>query len=117
VIDVDGDGECQSLTDSLLVMRWMSGFTGDALIAGAIDAVHCTRCSAEDIEAHLDSAVEPLDIDDDTEADELTDGVLGMRWLFGFRGAALIDMAVDTANCERCKANEIEAHLATLDCP
>lgn len=117
VIDVDGDGECQSLTDSRLVMRWMSGSTGDALIAGAIDALNCTRCTARDIEAYLDASVGQLDIDADSEADAMTDGMLGMRWLFGFRGEALIEMAVDTANCQRCKVKQIEAYLATLDCP
>jgi hypothetical protein len=55
-----------------------------------------------------------LDIDGDGECDALTDGLLGLRYLFGFRGAVLVTGAVDVANCTRCDAASIEAYLAGL---
>jgi hypothetical protein len=50
-----------------------------------------------------------LDIDGNGEADALTDGILILRYLFGFRGATLIDGAV-APDCTRCTAPE---HLDT----
>ena len=44
----------------------------------------------------------------------LTDGVLVIKYMFGFRGDILIAGAVDEANCESCTAEEIEPNLASL---
>jgi glucose/arabinose dehydrogenase len=52
LLDVDGDGVEKPLTDGLLVLRWLLGFGGESLIAGAIDP-DCTRCTAPEIEAFL----------------------------------------------------------------
>jgi hypothetical protein len=52
--DVDGDGTLAALTDGLLVVRFMFGFTGSTLIGGAVDP-DCTRCTAPAIEAYLES--------------------------------------------------------------
>ena len=57
--DIDGDGEQLPLTDGLLLLRFLFGFTGDTLTAGAVDLVDCTRCSAAAIEAYLESLQEP----------------------------------------------------------
>jgi hypothetical protein len=113
VLDVDANGDADALTDGLLVMRWRLGVTGQVLIDGAV-AGDCTRCTAQDIEDHLGAHLEALDIDVDGETDALTDGLLAMRWLFGFRGGELIDGAVDTVECDRCTAPEIEAYLGGL---
>jgi hypothetical protein len=53
ILDVDGDGETLPLTDGLLILRGMFGFTGDTLTAGAVDG-DCTRCDATSIEPFLD---------------------------------------------------------------
>jgi hypothetical protein len=53
-LDVDGDGETDSLTDGLLLLRWGFGFTGEPLTQGAIDLTDCERCTAPEIEAYLD---------------------------------------------------------------
>ncbi len=58
---------------------------------------------------------EQLDIDDDGFTEPLTDGILNLRWLFGFRGATLIAGAVDTQNCMRCTAEDIEDYIAGLN--
>ncbi len=52
-----------------------------------------------------------FDIDGNGAVDPLTDGVLALRYAFGFRGATLIAAAVG-AGCTRCDAPSIEAYLA-----
>jgi hypothetical protein len=115
VLDIDGNGALGALTDGLLVLRYLFGFTGTALVAGAYDTVGCTRCTAGDILAYLVSIDAQLDVDGDGgETDALTDGVLVLRWLFGFTGNALITGAYDTMNCTRCTAEAIAGHIAGL---
>lgn len=53
VLDIDADGDTDPLTDGLLVLRYLFGFTGAALVSGAVDLVHCTRCNAPTIESYL----------------------------------------------------------------
>jgi subtilisin-like proprotein convertase family protein len=52
-----------------------------------------------------------LDVDADGEINALTDGLLTLRYHFGFRGATLVNGAVGP-NCKRCTAPLIEAFLA-----
>jgi hypothetical protein len=54
VLDVDGDGSIAALSDGLLVVRFMFGFTGPTLVSGAVGA-GCTRCTAPAIESYLGS--------------------------------------------------------------
>lgn len=54
-----------------------------------------------------------LDIDGDGTKDPLSDGLLTVRYLFGFRGGVLISGAV-SQSCTRCTAVAIEAYLASL---
>jgi formylglycine-generating enzyme required for sulfatase activity len=61
----------------------------------------------------IGSAGATLDIDGDGTVDGGTDGLLVNRYLYGYRGAALIDGALATG-CSRCTATEIETYLATL---
>ncbi len=51
--DIDGDGQSEPLTDGLLLLRHRFGFTGATLIAGAVDLVNCTRCTAAAIAAYI----------------------------------------------------------------
>ena len=55
----------------------------------------------------------PYDVDGNGASDPLTDGLLALRYLFGFRGAVLVDDAVG-AGCTRCDAPAIEAYLAGM---
>ena len=50
----DGNGEVDALTDGLLILRYLFGLEGDALINGVV-ADNATRKTASDIEAHLES--------------------------------------------------------------
>ncbi len=119
-LDVDDNGQYGALTDGLLVIRYLFGFTDAALIDSAV-AIDCNRCTADTIAAYLDQArqVGYLDVDGSDLADPvagsdaLTDGLLVIRYLFGFSGAALIDNAV-AGSCTRCSAVDIETYLGTL---
>jgi hypothetical protein len=114
VVDIDGDGDFEPLTDGLLTMRWCFEFTDDVLIQGAVDS-GCTNCTADEITAQLQSLGYVLDVDEDGEVSALTDSVLLMRWGFGFRGQTLVEGAVDLMNCNRCAVGDIEAYLDGLD--
>jgi hypothetical protein len=54
-----------------------------------------------------------LDVDGNGQADPLTDGLLLLRFLFGFRGSALTIGTV-AADCVRCEAAAIEEYLEGL---
>ena len=110
-VDIDRDGSFDALSDALLLLRFAFGFRGQTLIAGAIDPQSCNRCSASDIEAFIEDLELALDIDGNGQVAPLTDGLLAMRWAFGFRGASLTTGAVGPG-CSRCTAAKIEAHLA-----
>jgi hypothetical protein len=116
-VDGDGDGQNEALTDGLLILRYIFGFRDAVLITGAIDTQNCSRCTADEIEAYIESVLDQFDIDGDGSVEPLTDGLLILRYLFGFRGDTLITGAVDTQNCTRCNAVAIESYLATLLTP
>ena len=111
-LDVDGDGTTAALTDGLLVLRHLFGFTGPTLSTGAVDP-DCGRCDGTTIASYLGGLGLTLDIDDDGELTALTDGLLVLRFLFGFTGATLTTGAVDV-DCMRCDAATIEPYLQGL---
>ncbi len=55
---------------------------------------------------------EVFDIDDNGEKEALTDGLLQLRYLFGFRGGALIDQAL-AEDATRITASEIETFITS----
>ena len=115
-LDIDGDGATEPLTDGLLVLRWRFGFTGAALVdRGGRPRPTARAARPPAIEAYLASIGVQLDIDGDGETEPLTDGLLALRWLFGFTGATLTTGAVDLSDCTRCNAAMIEPYLLGLD--
>ena len=52
LLDIDGNGSVDALTDGLLVLRYLFGLRGNALIAEVVDSL-ATRKTASDIEAYL----------------------------------------------------------------
>ena len=54
IMDIDGNGQIDGLTDVMLVLRYVFGFSGESLIDGVV-ADNATRTSAAEIEAHLES--------------------------------------------------------------
>ena len=113
ILDVDPDGEITPLTDGLLVLRHRFGFSGSPLISNAVDD-DCGRCDVAAVDAYLDSLADDLDIDLDGVLQPLTDGLLVLRFLFGFSGTALVTGAVGE-DAERDTAEEIAAYLETLN--
>ena len=107
--DIDDDGEAKALTDGLLVIRHLFGFSGEALTAGAVGN-NSKRTTPADIGSYLTNAVTELDIDGDDEAKALTDGLLLIRQLFGFTGNALTAGAV-SQGAERTTASAIQAYI------
>jgi hypothetical protein len=107
--DVDGSSEAQPLTDGLLVIRYLFGFSGDSLTSGAVSG-DANRGSSEAIAGYLTDANSELDIDADGESKPLTDGLLLIRYLFGFSGDSLISGAIGSG-AERDTAEEVEAYI------
>jgi hypothetical protein len=114
-LDVDLDGEVGALTDALLVLRWLFGFRGATLVTGATGA-DCVRCGTEAIGAYIETleGTDLLDVDDSGGTGPLTDGLLLLRYAFGFRGTVLTAGTVDTVNCMRCDSTAIETYLDPL---
>lgn len=56
ILDVDLEGEVEALTDGLLTIRYIFGFTGEALVGGAMGSG--AERSASEIEEYLDSLID-----------------------------------------------------------
>jgi hypothetical protein len=110
--DVTADSSIDPLTDGLLILRWIFGFTGGTLTSGAVDP-DCLRCDPAGIDAYLDILAPDLDIDDNGAVEALTDGLLVLRRMFGFGGVSLTSGAV-AGNCNRCDAADIAAYIDGL---
>jgi peptidyl-Lys metalloendopeptidase len=110
-LNADGNANVDALTDGLLFIRHMFGSRGKSLIDDAVGS-GCTRCTAPEIEAFLDQCTTSgvSDFDGNGEIDALTDGLLSIRYIFGIRGASLIDNSIGDG-CTRCSAAEIETNL------
>ena len=107
--DIDDDGESKALTDGLIMIRHLFGFNGDSLTAGAIGG-EADRATSDAISSYLADATTELDIDGDGESKALTDGLLLIRYLFGFSGDSLISGAIGNG-AERDTAEEVEAYI------
>jgi hypothetical protein len=107
--DIDENKEAKALTDGLLVIRHLFGFSGDALTSGATTA-EGARTSAQVISSYLNDADSELDIDGDGESKALTDGLLLIRYLFGFSGDSLTAGAIGEG-AQRTSAEEIQAYI------
>ncbi|MNC91475.1 hypothetical protein D3C83_77460 [compost metagenome] len=57
VLDIDGNGSTAALSDGILVLRFLFGFTGTPLVSGAVDNVKCTRCDAGAIADYLSTLI------------------------------------------------------------
>lgn len=52
--DVDADGQVEALTDGLMIIRRLFGFSGESLVAGALSA-SAERTDPDEIAAYIDS--------------------------------------------------------------
>jgi hypothetical protein len=109
--DADADTKAEALSDGLLLIRYLFGFTGQSLVSGAVTSVG-QRTSGPDIKAYFEGEADQLDIDNNGEAHALSDGLLLIRYLFGFRDDALVTGAV--AEDALRTTQEIELYLESL---
>ncbi|MEO7253437.1 MAG: Ig-like domain-containing protein, partial [Casimicrobium sp.] len=115
-LDVDASitqTKYQAATDGVLIVRYLFGLTGNALVSGALGGT-ATRTDPVAIKSYLDSIRPSLDIDGDGTAYALTDGLLIIRHLLGLSGNALIAGAVNTQNGSRTMAPAIQSYLQSL---
>ena len=113
-LDIDGNGNPDALSDGLLILRSLFGLTGAQLTDNAVspDAIFS---SAAEIQSRINNLGEFLDIDGNgLPVDPLSDGLLILRYLFGIRGADLIDGVVDQEDGTRTTVTEIEEYLAKM---
>ena len=107
--DVDQSLQAQPLTDGLLVIRHLFGFSGDSLTSGAISS-GASRDGSQAIANYLTGADSQLDIDGDTKSKPLTDGLLLIRYLFGFSGDSLVSGAIGS-DATRNTAEAVEGYI------
>lgn len=88
-LDVDNDGLLNAATDGILILRYLSGVRGAALIADLPIPVNAERRDAAAITAYLDAIRMDLDVDAVGGALPLTDGILIVRHMLGLTGTAL----------------------------
>lgn len=88
-----------------------------SFFVAAIDelALYDRALTAQEVADHVAASGigTAVDVDGDGVESALTDGLLILRYLFGFRGATLTTGAV-SQTCTRCTAVAIEAYIASL---
>jgi hypothetical protein len=106
--DLDGNGSADALTDGLVMLRYMFGIRDEALLDSVV--ADDTPLTDEDIKTRIETMHSNGDIDNSSQVDALTDGLLLLRYLFGIRGDSLIlDVVAETA--ERSTAIAIESYI------
>ena len=91
LLDIDASGagtRYDPATDGVMVLRFLLGYSVDAIAAGATGAT-ATRSAAQ-IGTHFATIQSLLDIDGDGTPRAPTDGLLIVRYLLGLRGSALV---------------------------
>jgi hypothetical protein len=90
LLDVDQSGTVNGMGDGLLVLRYLFDFRGSSLVRGLVGP-DSQRSDPLAIAGFLDACKSSmLDVDGNGTADGMTDGLLVLRYLFDFRGAALV---------------------------
>jgi hypothetical protein len=112
VLDIDGNGLIETLADGILISRYLNGLRGAELIAGAV-GVGATRTTAAAIEGYIEDVYERLDADGNGEVHVNAEGLLILRYMFGFTGNTLINGVVEPGG-KRQTATEIIDYLDSL---
>jgi uncharacterized protein DUF1566 len=115
LLDVDASSSAtkyDALTDGLILVRYMSGLVGSAMIDGALGGT-ASRVDPVAIKAYLDAIGAMLDVDGNGSTEVLNDGLLIIRYLFGLRGDALITGAIGPG-ATRVTPTEIEDFIRLL---
>ena len=107
ILDLDGNGNIDALTDGLMLIRMLFGLTGNAVTNGAIGA-NATRMTYAAILPIVNLPL--LDIDQNGATDALTDGLMVLRAMFGLTGGAVLNNALG-ANANRATWPAIRAYV------
>ena len=108
-LDVDGNGSYDALTDGLLLVRYLGGQTGAALSRPA-SGLNTARSLSTDIALFLADLKPLLDVDGNSIVN-LQDGIIIVRYMLGFRGAALV---ADIAGLGPRPVGQIESFIQAL---
>jgi hypothetical protein len=112
--DIDNSGaptKFDAASDGVMIVRFLLGFTGDAITERAHVAQPSGR-TARETQDYLALIQATLDVDGDGTVDALTDGVLIMRYMLGLRGNALVSGALRSGATR--DANAIASYLMEL---
>ena len=112
-LDVDIDSVSGPLTDGILILRHLAGFSGEPLTNGAINADTGRRTAPPQIQAWLNENLQSLNVDGDGTLGPLTDGILIIRYLAGFTGQALVKSAMGSS-ATRTTPESVTAYLDQL---
>ena len=108
--DIDGDTQFDALSDGLTILRYLASFSGPRLLDSFSESTGI-RTTEELIVPLLDDLRSTgFDVDGDGTALPLTDGLLIVRYIAGFRGTTLIDSAV-SPTATRTSSDEIQTFL------
>jgi hypothetical protein len=91
ILDLDGNGNIDALTDGLMLLRYMFGLTGASVTNSAIGS-GATRTTFAQIQPIIQLGL--LDIDGNGTPDALTDGLMIIRAMFGLTGNAVTNNAI-----------------------
>ncbi len=94
-LDIDGNTLIDTASDGVLLLRYLLGFRGAALIAG-VPVAAAPHNNAEMIEQFI--ASKRYDLDGDNAASSYVDGLLAVRLMRGLTGAALSGGAITSTS-------------------
>jgi hypothetical protein len=112
-LDVDLNGQADALSDGVIILRHLFGFTGTALTNGVIDPSGLRTDPAE-IASYLNSMGEGmLDIDANGALSAVSDGIAIIRGLLGFTGVSLTEGVIDPSG-QRTDPTAVETFLNNM---
>ncbi len=112
-LDVDQDGVINALTDGLLIQRYLLGDRGADLVDGAL-GVNALRTDPQEIVNFLNSDLcqSMLDVNNSGDISADRDGLLLLRYMFGYSGDNLVNGIDFPMEARRLEAESIRAWLS-----
>jgi hypothetical protein len=112
-LDVDVDSAVSATGDGLLMIRYMLGLRGTALVEGLLNPPTSLRVDPAVLETVIQRMISAnrLDLDGNGVTEASTDGLMLMRALFGFTEASVTDNALGSGTLSRPDWTAIRAYL------